>query len=271
MDVDMDTNSPENRPSTASQTAFHHAPFPFQLAATQSMLAGKDTVVIAPVGAGKSSISRLLLHDPSTPSDAMVIIVTPFDNFQVVHMKGMSTAVNPAANSRSFLSDNAIYLNKKSETTQSMKDIAAKRYQRIYTTSQQLESLAFQKLFQNEKWSKKVVAIVVDDAHDVVEQREQTDLLRPRYRELSEFRHRKRDRIPILVLSSTLPLHVYHTLAETLKLENPTIINIGSDRPNVSMSVREFDGTWGDIKRQMPALETLRTGGKFSIALRTLS
>lgn len=165
----------------------------------------------------------------------------------------------------------AVYLTKKSATTQTMKDIADRRYQRIHTTSEQLESLAFQKLFKNEKWSKKVIAIVIDDTHDVVEHRDQTDLLRPRYRELSGFRHRKRDSIPLLVLSSTLPLHVYHPLAEILELDNPTIINIGSDRPNVSMSVREFDGTWGDIKRQMPELETLRTGGKFSIALGTLS
>lgn len=149
-----------------------------------------------------------------------------------------------------------------------MRDIAAKRYQRIYTTSTQLESLAFQKLFKNEKWSKKVIAIVVDDAHEVVEQR---DLLRPYYRELAEFRHRKRDSIPLLVLSSTLPVHVYYSLADTLELNNPTIINIGCDRPNVSLSVREFEGTWADIKRQMPEVETLRTGGKCQIALEPFS
>jgi ABC-type iron transport system FetAB ATPase subunit len=84
----MDTNSQENAQLPASQTASDRAPFPFQLAATQSILAGNDTVVIAPVGAGKSYISRLLLNGPSAPSDAMVIVVTPSENFHVEQYAG---------------------------------------------------------------------------------------------------------------------------------------------------------------------------------------
>lgn len=82
----MDTD-PEKNTVHATETKFQ-TPFPFQVTATQSVRSGKDTVVIAPVGAGKSQIARLLLLDPSAPEDAMVIIVTPFENLQVVRYEG---------------------------------------------------------------------------------------------------------------------------------------------------------------------------------------
>jgi superfamily II DNA helicase RecQ len=60
---------------------------------------------------------------------------------------------------------------------------------------------------------------------------------------------------------------VYYPLAETLELVDPTIINIGCDRPNVSLSVTEFEGTFNDLKKHMPELETLQAGGKFMLAV----
>jgi superfamily II DNA helicase RecQ len=143
-----------------------------------------------------------------------------------------------------------------------MRNIVEKRYQRIYTTLKRLDGPVFLKLFRDEQWLKSLIAIVVDDAHAVVEQ---GDVVRSRYKQLSALRHCTNRAIPLLVLSPTLPLHVYYHLEETLELKRTTIVNIGCDRPNVSMSVTEFqykEDSYGDIAKHMPELGTIKAGGK---------
>jgi ATP-dependent helicase YprA (DUF1998 family) len=73
----------ESGTRSAAQNAVGHTPFEFQSAAIQSILQGKDTVAISPVGAGKSFISRLAVIDPAAPANAMMIIVTPFEALAV--------------------------------------------------------------------------------------------------------------------------------------------------------------------------------------------
>lgn len=141
----------------------------------------------------------------------------------------------------------AIYLNEETHTPETMRNIVEKRYQRIYTTLKRLDGPVFQKLLRDEQWLKSLIAIVVEDAHAVVEQ---GDVVRSRYKQLSALRHCTHRTIPLLVLSPTLPLHVYYHLEETLELKRTNIINIGCDRPNVSMSVTEFqykEESYGDI------------------------
>lgn len=168
----------------------------------------------------------------------MVIIVTPFENFQVEQYEGyVSPGCRSSARALTFRASKAIYLDEKSRTTKTKKEIAARHYQRIYTTSAQLESPAFQSLFKKEKWAKSVIAIAVDDVHPVAERE---DLLQPRYKELAELRYCKRHTIPLVVLSSTPPRYEYYLIARTLGLVDPTKINIGCDLPSVSMSVREL-------------------------------
>jgi superfamily II DNA helicase RecQ len=156
----------------------------------------------------------------------------------------------------------AIYLNEENHTPETMRNIVEKRYQRIYTSLKRLDGPVFQKLFRDEQWLKSLIAIVVEDAHAVVEQGE---VVRSRYRELCILRQHKGHTVPLLVLSPTLPLHLYYHLEETLELKRTAIINIGCDRPNVAMSVTEFqykEDSYGDIAKHMPELGTIKAGGK---------
>lgn len=68
--------------SQACRKTFGYSPKPFQLAATYEFLQGKDTIVIAPTGAGKSLLFRLPFfstHNRKT----MLLIVTPLKALEV--------------------------------------------------------------------------------------------------------------------------------------------------------------------------------------------
>jgi ATP-dependent helicase YprA (DUF1998 family) len=52
-------------------------PKPFQTAATKAIHEGKDTVLIAPAGAGKSYLFRSLSLAPGVSKKAMTLIISP--------------------------------------------------------------------------------------------------------------------------------------------------------------------------------------------------
>lgn len=57
-------------------------PTEFQVQATLSILDGKDTVVAASTGAGKSRLFRMPFLVSETRPDAMIIVVTPLKALQ---------------------------------------------------------------------------------------------------------------------------------------------------------------------------------------------
>lgn len=65
------------------QALYGYRPRPFQLAATESICAGKDTVVIAPTGSGKSLLFRAVQLGTPERKNGMVIVVTPLKALQV--------------------------------------------------------------------------------------------------------------------------------------------------------------------------------------------
>lgn len=142
-----------------------------------------------------------------------------------------------------------------------MEDIGAKRYRRIYTAPEQLSGKEFQKLFRQESWAKSLIAVVVDEAHVVVEW---SETFRPHYKEISDLRHTPGYNIPILALSATLSDDVYATLKSTQELRLPEVINIGCDRPNILFKVDKFQyamDSFLDVRKYMPEIETLQPGG----------
>lgn len=58
-------------------------PWSFQVAAAESLLSQRDTVVIAPTGSGKSLTFRLPFLACASPEKAMIVIVTPLKAVQV--------------------------------------------------------------------------------------------------------------------------------------------------------------------------------------------
>lgn len=143
-----------------------------------------------------------------------------------------------------------------------MTDIEKKKYRRIFTAPEQLGGADFQRMFRLDTWARSVKAIMVDEAHVVVEW---GNTFRPHYKQLSDLRHCNGYRIPIMALSATLPIKVYESLHQTLELKHPAIINIGSDRPNILMHVAEFQysmASFLDIRKHMPEIATIVIGGE---------
>lgn len=81
------------------------------------------------------------------------------------------------------------------------------------------------------RFSKALIAIVVDEAHLVREWKE----FRPHYRDLGKLRARWR-RVPILACSGTLPVYVLHYVHESLGLRPETVLcELDTDRANITV------------------------------------
>ena len=66
---------------------FGYRPRPFQLAATKAICEQRDTIVIAPTGAGKSLLFHTPLMEKGEATRAMVVVVTPLRALQVEQAK----------------------------------------------------------------------------------------------------------------------------------------------------------------------------------------
>ena len=62
---------------------YGYAPRAFQIAATESILNGKDTVVIAPTGSGKSFLFEAPLLLAEADQQKMVVVISPLKALQV--------------------------------------------------------------------------------------------------------------------------------------------------------------------------------------------
>lgn len=221
---------------------------PFQIAAARSLHQGKDTVVIAPTGSGKSLVMTLPFLSKYTYRQAMVVVITPLKALQKEQAAKDITAV---------------YVNADNKTKELLAEIAAKKYRLIFVGPEMMQRKEFRKILRDPSWSRDVLGYFVDEAHVVVSW---GGSFRPIYKTLGEIRHLESRRIPITAMSATIPTDTYRQLASDLELRRPTIINIGSARQNIHLSFLPFshsmDG-FRDIIDAMPELVKYKIGGEY--------
>ncbi len=209
---------------------WHYDSFrPMQREAMESVLSGRDTLVLMPTGGGKSIIYQL----PTLISDGLCIVVTPLialmkDQVDRLRRMGISAvAVHSGLSSRQIdiALDNCIYGDVKF----------------LYVAPERLSS----EMFRLRVDRMNVTLLAVDEAHCISQWGYD---FRPSYLRIKELRRVLPD-TPILALTASATPQVAKDIMEQLSFAEPNILQTSFLRPNLSYSVRETDDKDGQLLR----------------------
>ena len=209
---------------------WHYDSFrPMQREAMESVLSGRDTLVLMPTGGGKSIIYQL----PTLVSDGLCIVVTPLialmkDQVDRLRRMGIpAVAVHSGLSSRQIdiALDNCVYGDVKF----------------LYVAPERLSS----EMFRLRVDRMNVSLLAIDEAHCISQWGYD---FRPAYLRIKELRRILTD-TPILALTASATPQVAKDIMEQLAFAEPNILQSSFLRPNLSYSVRETDDKEGQLLR----------------------
>ena len=201
---------------------WHYDTFrPMQREAMESVLSGRDTLVLMPTGGGKSIIYQL----PTLVSDGLCIVVTPLialmkDQVDRLRRMGIpAVAVHSGLSSRQIdiALDNCVYGDVKF----------------LYVAPERLSS----EMFRLRVDRMNVSLLAVDEAHCISQWGYD---FRPSYLRIKELRRVLPD-TPILALTASATPQVAKDIMAQLEFAEPNILQTSFLRPNLSYSVRETE------------------------------
>ena len=202
---------------------------PMQREAIESVLSGRDTLVLMPTGGGKSIIYQL----PALASEGLCIVVTPLialmkDQVDALRRRGIpAVAVHSGLSSRQIdiALDNCVYGDVKF----------------LYVAPERLSS----EMFRLRVDRMNVSLLAVDEAHCISQWGYD---FRPSYLRIKELRRFLPD-TPILALTASATPQVAKDIMEQLEFAEPNVLQSSFLRPNLSYSVRQTDDKEGQLMR----------------------
>lgn len=212
------------------QEYWHYDSFrPMQREAIESVLSGRDTLVLMPTGGGKSIIYQL----PTLVSDGLCIVVTPLialmkDQVDALRRRGIpAVAVHSGLTSRQIdiALDNCVYGDVKF----------------LYVAPERLTS----EMFRLRVDRMNVSILAVDEAHCISQWGYD---FRPAYLRIKELRRVLPD-TPVLALTASATPRVAKDIMTQLNFAEPNILQSSFLRPNLSYSVRQTDDKESQLMR----------------------
>ena len=207
---------------------------PGQREAIESVLAGRDTLVVMSTGSGKSAIYQIagLLTEGAT------VVVSPLIALQRDQVDDLAErAAGGAAQLNSSLPA--------SERDRALAELAENALEFLFLAPEQLAN--------EEVLAELSVArpslLVIDEAHCISEWGHD---FRPEYLRVGAAAEAL-GRPPILALTATAAPPVRDEIAERLALRDPVVLVRGFDRPNIHLAVERFHGEQG-AERKLRAL-----------------
>ncbi len=198
----------------------------------ESLLAGKDILVIKPTGGGKSLCYQL----PALLSEGVTIIVSPL----IALMKNQVDLIRSYGNNDEI----AHFLNStltKKEVTQVHDDLKSGKTKMLYVAPETLTKQENLDFFSDLNIS----FFAVDEAHCISEWGHD---FRPEYRRLREMMIQINSDIPIIALTATATPKVQSDIVENLNLRNPEIFISSFNRPNLYYEVNPKITKEGTLK-----------------------
>jgi RecQ family ATP-dependent DNA helicase len=183
----------------------------------ESVLAGRDTVVVMPTGGGKSLCYQL----PALMKGGVTVVVSPL----IALMKDQVDALQARGLPATFINSSLDFEEQKGR-------IAAVRrgaFKLLYVAPERFRSNHFVETLQ----SANISLFAVDEAHCISQWGHD---FRPDYLRLQSFRE-KIGSPQTVALTATATPHVRSDIIEQLKLREPRAFVSGFDRPNLSVSV----------------------------------
>jgi ATP-dependent DNA helicase RecQ len=216
---------------------------PGQREAIESVLAGRDTLVVMSTGSGKSAIYQIagLLTEGST------VVVSPLIALQRDQVEDLAErAAGGAAQLNSSLPA--------SERDRALAELAENALEFLF--------LAPEQLAKEEVLAELAVAspslLVVDEAHCISEWGHD---FRPEYLRVGAAAEAL-GRPAILALTATAAPPVRDEIAERLALRDPAVLVRGFDRPNIHLAVERFHGEQGAERKLRALLDAVEAAPK---------
>jgi len=190
---------------------------PLQREAIESVVAGRDSVVVLPTGGGKSVCYQV----PAVRLPGMAIVVSPLISL----MKDQVDALVECGVAADYLNSG--------QTGEEQDDVVARlragNVKVLYVSPERLMMGGFLRFLKAQKLS----FVAVDEAHCVSMWGHD---FRPEYRQLGELK-RVLPGIAIHAYTATATEHVRDDIAEQLHLDRPEVLVGSFDRPNLIYSV----------------------------------
>ena len=200
------------------RTAFAYDDFrPGQAAAVESVLAGRDTMVILPTGGGKS----LCFQVPALLLPGLTVVVSPLISLMKDQVDALTARGLPAAFINSTLTSGQVSdrMARAARGEIKLLYLAPERFD-VGTSAQQLRKIG-------------VSLLAVDEAHCISQWGHD---FRPSYLRVREVREALGDP-PTVALTATATPHVRKDIAHQLALRDPRVIITGFDRENLTYYV----------------------------------
>ena len=221
----------------ALRERFGHAEFrPGQERAVESVLGGRDTLVILPTGGGKS----LCYQVPALLLDGLTVVVSPLISLMKDQVDALVAKGIPATFINSSLSSGQVSdrLAKAQRGEIKLLYLAPERFD-YGSAGQRIAAMG-------------VSLLAIDEAHCISEWGHD---FRPSYRRVRDIRT-KLASPPTIALTATATPEVRRDIARVLGLSNPDVVLTGFDRPNLRWHVvrtkndAEKDGTLVDVLKR---------------------
>ncbi|KAJ2915312.1 hypothetical protein MD484_g5119, partial [Candolleomyces efflorescens] len=204
----------------------------------QRLLQGYDSILCAGTGYGKSLIFEGMAALGG--KGKVVFVICPLkalehDQAQQACTKGLE----------------AVVLNEDTSRNASVWEAARKTAALVYLSPEMALSDSFVKLWKDAKFRKRLICLVVDEAHCVNEWG--SDDFRPAYRKLATLRSYTGQEVPFLACTATCTTDTFNLLWSTLEFGHRPFwgIDVGVARPNLLYHVRQL------VNKSQPILDIL--------------
>jgi ATP-dependent DNA helicase RecQ len=200
---------------------------PLQAEAMQSVLDGRDSVVVLPTGGGKS----LCFQAPALAMDGLAVVVSPLISLMKDQVDALADNGVPAACVNSTLSAD--------ERRNVADEIRARRLKLLYLSPEKLMTERTLQFLGETPLS----FFAIDEAHCISDWGHD---FRPEYRMLRELKTRF-PRVGVHAYTATATETVRHDIARELRLREPEMLVGSFDRPNLLYRI----GRRSDLLKQM--------------------
>ncbi len=190
---------------------------PGQEQAIDSVISGRDTLVIMPTGGGKSLIYQL----PALILEGVTLVISPLISLMKDQVDSLTKVGIPATYINSALSPQ--------ETIGRLREVKDGKYKLVYIAPERFYNLEFIQVLAEIK----VSLFAIDEAHCISQWGHD---FRPSYLRLKEAA-KLVGRPPLLALTATATPEVRQDIAKQLALSNPEMIITGFARPNLQFGI----------------------------------
>ncbi|MBS1150825.1 MAG: ATP-dependent helicase RecQ, partial [Myxococcaceae bacterium] len=207
----------------ALQRYFGLADFrPGQAEVIDSVLSGRNTVVVMPTGAGKSLCYQL----PATMLEGVTLVISPLISLMKDQVDALTARGIPATFINSTLSD--------SERHDRQRRLREGAFKLVYVAPERFRSEAFVSALAEAK----VALLAIDEAHCISQWGHD---FRPDYAQLGQIRKRLRPPRTVALTATATP-EVRDDIVRVLLMKDPAVSVAGFDRPNLFLEVVNVAG-----------------------------